>query len=1009
MASKRDKQETPVYSSEEHRRFAEFEPKFFSGNDPGMQHREAIRDLLPTGSTFSSRTSNMFLGGPVPEGSSLYTGSGSAQYHMQRPYMPEYSADKMQYPQDRRRSNFYWRMFHKYDPIISTAINMYSEMLVSSFDINVPDDDSGEIRDTLEYMVETVNFLDRLKYFVKEYLILGEAFPHLFWSDDEGIWTYIGFHNPDDVEVKDTPIINTDPILSYVPDDGLRTLLTDGTPEAQELRKKLPPEFVAKVMSRQKIRLAPLNCSFVARKLHPYDMRGTSLLSALWRINMVEDAVYDATIATYRRIAGPIRCIKLGDAGQGWLPNPEQESRLLDLLARAESDPACFVFGTPVVMADHTVRNIEDLKVGDDLLDRQGLPCKVEVLQEEESDELVHIDVVGSEDIVCTPNHKWPVWGGPRTCMCGCGQPVVNGNFVSRHYAGRGKEYAEHREGTPTKTNEARIRFLKGFDPYQKVEAKDIRRGDYLMLSRKFEVIMPEGLTLEKARLLGYYVAEGNTKVIYERDDGSRRLGVEFSLSAKERSTLAQDIINIVSKLVGYEPKAHIGERHNCQVQMFRNASSDLAEWLERHGGRHAKEKKLSSEVMSWPLEFKYEFLKGYIKGDGYIGNRTSSVTSRSIVGVSSSSINLINQVRAIAIQFGCYAPLYRHIQSEEGFGSGNVCYNLHFTGDFSTSLTRDIWGVDREPYKDSRWGRQWWCDDDYVYVKVRGVLREKLEKPAKVINMTVSGDHSYQVRGFGTFNSVLVWNYGIQYEAWGSADRVITIDKQQDVIERIKLIGLGLSKAFLVGEASLASVKGSLQVFLRRLLSLRQFLESIWIYPKFFRPVSQMNDWKKAKPSETQHRYRVKRTAQELQEQNLYIMPELMWHNKLDSKLDQDLLNAYKIVESLGGKISQGKVFAAVGEDWKEELEASLKEFKDGEEMKTNVLGATYKEKYETKTGPKPPGGAGAGALPPSAGGAAPKKPTDKAGPGAADKAVPLNDALEAPGEGAMPTTVGG
>ena len=67
-------------------------------------------------------------------------------------------------------------------------------------------------------------------------------------------------------------------------------------------------------------------------------------------------------------------------------------------------------------------------------------------------------------------------------------------------------------------------------------------------------------------------------------------------------------------------------------------------------------------------------------------------------------------------------------------------------------------------------------------------------------------------------------------------------------------------------GEVSYASVKGGLQVFLRRLLSLRQFYENTWINPRFFRPISIINEWEKPKPSEVAHKYRVKKTAQQME-----------------------------------------------------------------------------------------------------------------------------------------------
>ncbi len=1023
MTDERDKLADSLKETRE--RLSAIEPRIVTSS-ASSQRREALSDILPEGSTLapaagSHREANAFFGGGLPAGSSLSSGgAGSTMFHAQRPIMPEFdSQDREQYPRDRQKANFYWRLFHKYDPIFGNAIDMFAEMLVSDFDIVVKGDDSHVIKETLDYMVSEVNLLDVLKYMIREYLVLGECIPQNFFSDEKGIWTYTGFHNPDFIEIKDTPIIKMDPIINFVPDDSLRTMLTDGSPESMELRQKLPGQFVSKVVSRQKIRLSPVNCSFIARKLHPYDIRGTSLASRLWRIWVVEDASYNSTIATYRRMAQPIRVVKLGDAASGWIPDPAQEAKLLRLLAQAENDPGCFVPTTPVVMQDYTLKAIGDLVVGDKLLNRHGLPCEVEVLQNEETDELTHLDVSGTEDIVCTPDHKWPIWGGPRECMCGCGEPVVNGNFVYLHSAGymsrkgiRSLEYGERLKDAPVKVNECKVRFLKGFDPYQKVEASKIRRGDYLMIPRKFEVITPSDVTPEKARLLGYYVAERNTKLIYKREDGSERIGVEFSLCEDEKDTLARDISEIIVKLVGYEPKIKPGNRNNCQVYAFRNDSTELALWLEGHGGKYAKHKKLSAEVMSWPLELKYEFLKGYLRGDGSNAVTIKDSSLRATVA-SSASKSLIYQLRVIVAQFGYYANTYDLIQSEKSLGPGKPIYRLSINGEFASQLSKDVFGVDCGITKDKRYGRQWWVDEDYVYVKVKATKKEMLTKPTRVVNMTVSGDRSYQACSFGTYNSVLVWNYGINFESWGSSDRAVNIKNDYDTIEKVKLSALGLSKSFLSGEVSYSSAKSGLQVFLRRLLSFRQYLESIWIYPKFFKPISEMNDWRKAKPSEVQHRYRMKRTSQEdaVAEESRLIMPELVWRNKLDPKLDSDLLKALKDLEQgFGVKISKVTASSTAGVDWKEEYEGHLKEFKEGQEIKEKILGKTkakeYDEKEEAGAGAKPPGGPGGGAKPPGAD----KKPDGgggPTGPGSADKNVTLDDGLEGPGEGGMPDTI--
>lgn len=1411
---------------ETRRRADEFQPTFHSSN-PRHGRRDLLKDVLPKNSTLApismSRTANFFAGNP---GSSSPMGGGgggggTALYHMQRPYLPDIeSPDRQQYPEDRLIANRYWRMFHKYDPIFGTAIDMYSEMVVSEYDI-VVSDDSSEIKDTINYMCDTVNLFNTLKNIIKEYLVIGECIPSCFFSDELGIWTYVSIHNPDYIEVKDIPVVNNDPILYFIPDDNLITSLSDGTPESMELRRRLPSEFVSKVLTRQKIQLSPLNSTFIARKLHQYDNRGTSLASRMWRIFMVEDAVYNSTIATFRRhacfVAGtkvltnvgiqnvedmsvgdmvvsgdgrfkkveaaweesaeeittikvggsetlectpnhrfkvwarprtcmcgcgkklannnsgtprffnmghtlsnrrdsdtgrmnsnnsdwiivseslnikilssydpikilnaedirrgdylmiprkfdeydieineknkmmarllgyyvaegckrqikrkddnkygilwsfskeefdtwaedlvqignsigvnirknltsprqcgrdavtrvymdnmsdlwlaewcinhgglysnnkylseevirwplelkiellkgmyrgdghkskdgemvsyattskslayqvriilsqlgifgsisksskvddnwsdiymvvstginnrkmrellydeiieykgsrksdtrvwmdadfmyvpvydvvtrnekrkvynitvegdhsyianglatlnsPLKVLKLGDPASGWIPAPGTETKLLEMLNRAELDPQCFVPETFVSRSDGSQVEIGELKIGDELINKNGDKCVVEILKEEETHDLIEIKIVGSPVIKCTPNHKWPIWGGPRTCSCGCGTRINRGNFVVDHGCNpKGYEYQDKVQDYPSRMNGVKIRFLEGFNPYQKLTANELRPGDYMMVPRKYEEKRPEDVTMNMARLLGYYAAEGHSIEIYTREDGSIRRGVEFSFSSGEDDALfVKDVSNILENVTGDFPEIYSGKSNNKQVRSRRNSTTDISIWLEKNAGKYARNKKLSEEVMRWPLDLKYEFIKGYFAGDGC--SISNGDNKSRYVEVSSSSYDLINQVKLILAQLGTYASLSERRQSENTYAPGNIQYRLHIFGEWAIKLSSEIWGLDVCESVDSK-QVNWWYDDEYVYVKIMSVKSVELDSPQKVINMTVSGDHSYVVSQFGTYNSWIIYHYGIQFEAWGTTDRAITISKEHDTIEKIKLLGLGLSKSFMSGEVSYASAKSGLQVFLRRLLSLRQFMESIWLYPKFFRPISEIHKWYKVTPSEVSHGYRIKRTADEMKQNNMIIMPEIRWKNKLDPKVDSETLNAYGQLEKFGIKLSKKTVSAAAGIDWREELNNSLTEFKEEEEAKDNTLGPALKKKFEEATGeggskpkPKPPGGAGSGALPPGAKGDASHppgssdKPTDKG---------PIDEKLDAPDTG--------
>lgn len=585
-----------------------FEPKFIpsSGSSGDYQRKEVAKSVLPAGASLDvggggSRKTASSLNTPVYSGSlSGAPGAGfsSTMFSAQRPYMPMMEdPSRMQIPQQRAQWNAYMRMFHRLDPMFGTAIDMYSEMSGGEFDL-IFDDESAEIKQQLEYMVDDVHLLDAYKQLIQEFMVLGEAVPHNYFNDETGLWSYITFHNPDYIDVIDVPFVHSEPIIQFVPSEELRMILSETSPESQEMRDRLPQEFVQKILARQKIRLSPLNCTFLARKMSPYDLRGTSIGARLWRTWMVEDAVYAATIATFRRAAAPLKVAKLGDPQSGTIPSPEREQKLMELVKQAELDP------------------------------------------------------------------------------------------------------------------------------------------------------------------------------------------------------------------------------------------------------------------QSW-----------------------------------------------------------------------------------------------------------------------------------------------------------ITWDFMINFELWGNTDRAITINKEYDVIEKMKLSALGLSKSFMSGEVSYSSSKSGLQVFLRRLLALRQYIENMWLYPKVFKPLAVINGWYKTKPSETAHQYRVKKTAQELDEEKRLIIPRIKWRNKLEPGIDADVLAAYMQLEKFGVKISKSTVSQVVGLDYNEEFDKSMKEFKADKEKVEQTLGAQKaKEFMEPQQGAKPPGGAGGGSMPPSAGGAG-KKPTGEPGaPGSAagpgDKG-PLDDKIEAPGEGNMPDTI--
>lgn len=305
--------------------------------------RSAVQDMLPEGRSLDVRTPRSKRAQLFQSPSGMGGGNGASVFTTMQNYQPEFaSPDRQMFPIHRRLANSYWRLFYKMDPVIGSVIEMFSDLPWSDFQITGEGVD-GEIKEAFEHMVRETKLSSMLPYFVREFLVVGEVIPHLYWDDDKGIWSHIALHNPDQINVVYSPFVKMDTVMEFVPDDRLRELATSTHPMLSRVRETMPAELVSALRAGQNIPLSPVNASFIGRKLHPYEIRGTSIISRLWRTLMLEDAVWSATIQTARRAAAPLKVAKLGDPATGTMVGPQEEKRLLSLLAQAENDPQAWL------------------------------------------------------------------------------------------------------------------------------------------------------------------------------------------------------------------------------------------------------------------------------------------------------------------------------------------------------------------------------------------------------------------------------------------------------------------------------------------------------------------------------------------------------------------------------------------------------------------------------------------------------------------------------------------
>jgi len=903
------------------------------------------------------KEADMTTGGVSVGGS--YGGSGSTLFTRPLDYRPEFaSPDRYLMPTDLKQLNKYWRMFYQLDPVAGSVVDIYSEMPLSDYQI-VGTGVEGEVKEALENMCEETHFINLINNIMVENLVIGESIPHLYYNNDSGLWKSWSMHRPEDIDVVDTHLSGSEPFLILTPDANDVKNLVKMKTVSQQIGLDMPgSKFIDDLSQTRKLVLEPLNVTYIPRYLHPYDLRGTSLFTRLWRTFMFEDAVFNA----------------------------------------------CHAKGTKVVMADRTFKNIEDVVIGDKVLNQYAKEAIVtDAWQEKNNDAQIEIILAGGHKIISTQNHKYPVFVMPRTCACGCGAEVnANRLYIERHgqrvkkdgqwskhfdycqhckrtdrYYGqcglcyvcatqwrRGKiKYTPKKNGRdtiPSRHVKRKQRLPLDYQPIQKITVNDMRIGDYLLIPRSFKVNSKHSeKEVLMARLLGYYVAEGSTI-----KTSAGEVGVSWALNINEKDTWAVDIQQICKKL-HVEAKIYThDERNSCIVMYASKKHKWLTDWLVEHGNKMSLHKKLSATVMSWSYLLKKEFLKGLFRGDGsYSSNKTGYVAcSHSTV-----SEQLSYQVRSLLLELGYFVSCTKYDNTHSKSKGVNPLYKVSINNHMACEFVDYVWGHKGEQVKNSQ-NNGWWVDDDYVYVRIKNLrILDKHEK-SNVYNLTVDGDHSYLVdSGIATYNSIQTakrhasplkvvsmgdlasgyipsqgqidalmaslaqseldpqaWLFappGTKFEAWGTTERLMGIRQEYDTIERIKLMALGVSKDFISGDTTFASAQAGLQVFLSRLLSFRTFIEETFIYPKYFLPIVKVNKWQLPTKAEVDHKVKTP-------DRRAFVKPKIQWEKTLKARIDKELLEAYKmLVTDFEIKVSERTLTDAVGLDWEDEVRKNIEE----------------------------------------------------------------------------------
>lgn len=251
-----------------------------------------------------------------------------------RPFSPFYEESNLMLPRDRREVNAWARHYYATDPWVGNAIDLHSTYPLSAFGVKSED---PVVTKFFNQMLDKMDFSSKIYEIGKEFNIIGEVFPYTELDEDTGEWSKIIIQNPDYIEVRSNAL--TTSMISLMPDDELKRLATSTNADDIEIRKQIDPEVLAYVYAGKNIPLNQRYVSHLARKNSPYDVRGTTILTRVFKDLMYRDKLREAQFSIADNHITPLKIFKVGTTDGTYRPTSDDLVAFRQMLEEATYDP----------------------------------------------------------------------------------------------------------------------------------------------------------------------------------------------------------------------------------------------------------------------------------------------------------------------------------------------------------------------------------------------------------------------------------------------------------------------------------------------------------------------------------------------------------------------------------------------------------------------------------------------------------------------------------------------
>lgn len=261
-------------------------------------------------------------------------------------YSPIWLNSNLSLPRDRVTINAWCRAFFALNPIVHNAITLHSTYPISKLNIKCKNQKAEKF---FSQMAEEIDLMNVAVMAAQEYWVLGEAIIYGDLDESKGTWSNLTILNPDYVNIQRS-VIAGEPIISLRPDEGLRRVVFSNQPADIQQRQQLNPAVIEHVRRNENIPLNNIYVHHMARRIAPYETRGTGLIVSCFRALMLFDKLRESKYAQADGMVNPLTLVKIGN--QDARPTPTDLDHWRNVFEQAQNDKDFKIFTHDAVQVE---------------------------------------------------------------------------------------------------------------------------------------------------------------------------------------------------------------------------------------------------------------------------------------------------------------------------------------------------------------------------------------------------------------------------------------------------------------------------------------------------------------------------------------------------------------------------------------------------------------------------------------------------------------------------------